>query len=330
MKWKSQATWLVRVLAFTCSVALATPASVEASEARPMVWVTLGTEGGPVIKPDMSQPSNLLIFGKNHWLIDCGDGASERLAAAGFQPPDIDTVIISHLHLDHTGGLQGFIGIRWMQNARTPLTIYGPPGTDDLVKGILQSMGPSEKVGFGIPGLIGKPAAENIKVIIIKDGSEFKKDGVDVKAVRNSHFDAGPGQPQVISTESLSFRFELGAYIIGFTADTGVSEAVTNLLSGSDTIISEVVDLPDVLEAIAGPHSSEPLELQPKLAAHLKEHHLTPQQAGAMADAAGAKRLVFTHISVAKPVDDVATKLVSEAKTKFHGEVVVAHDLDRF
>jgi ribonuclease BN (tRNA processing enzyme) len=96
---------------------------------HPLIWTTLGTQGGPILDAKRSQPANLLVVNGKPWLVDCGDGALERLAAAGYRPLQVKTVFISHLHMDHIGGLQGLIGLRWFGTGKhTLFTIYGPPG----------------------------------------------------------------------------------------------------------------------------------------------------------------------------------------------------------
>jgi ribonuclease BN (tRNA processing enzyme) len=80
---------------------------------HPLSWTTLGTQGGPILNAKRSQPANLLVVDGKPWLVDCGDGALERLAAAGYDPLQVNTAFISHLHMDHIGGLQGLIGLRW-------------------------------------------------------------------------------------------------------------------------------------------------------------------------------------------------------------------------
>ncbi|MFW7348858.1 MAG: hypothetical protein ACODTU_22550 [Pigmentiphaga sp.] len=62
-------------------------AAADARAERPMAWTTLGTAGGPIIHADRSQPANLLTAGQRVWLVDCGDGALERLAARATSPP---------------------------------------------------------------------------------------------------------------------------------------------------------------------------------------------------------------------------------------------------
>ncbi len=294
---------------------------------RPMIWTTLGTAGGPVVHDDRSQPANLLTFGDKRWLVDCGDGCAERLAAKGAQPAAIAAVFISHLHLDHTAGLQGLIGLRWMQSAPGALTIYGPPGTDKLVAGIIASMQPVAAID---PSQRHAALTDTVKVVTLQGGSDLTVDGVRIRAVRNSHFDDPPGHPTDNGTQSLSYRFDVPGYAIGYTGDTGVSEGVAQLFKGAGLIVSEVIDLPGIVANLSGPKSPIPERARPALIEHLKTQHLTPQQAGQIAASAGASRLVLTHLSIAGPTDSIAPALIKQTHETYRGQVAVAHDLDSF
>jgi ribonuclease BN (tRNA processing enzyme) len=312
--------------ALSCGPLSAAPARVAAA-GEPMVWTTLGTAGGPVVHADRSQPANLLTIGGRRWLVDCGDGCLERLAATGAQPGAVDVIFISHLHLDHTAGLQGLIGLRWMQSSPKPLTIYGPPGIDRVVAGLIASMQPVAMIDQGQKHA---PPADTIKVITLEGGSDLTVDGVRVRTVRNSHFDITPGSPADNGTQSLSYRFDVPGYAIGYTGDTGASAAVATLFKGTDLLVSEVIDLPGIITNLSSPQSPIPAAARPALIEHLKTQHLTPEQAGKMAADAGARRLVFTHLSIAGPTVRLAPVLIRKAQTAFRGQVLVAHDLDSF
>ena len=295
---------------------------------HPLSWTTLGTQGGPIPNAQRSQPANLLVAGGKAWLVDCGDGALEQLAAAGYEPSQVNTAFLSHLHLDHIGGLQGLIGLRWFKpGPHSLLTIYGPPGTDAVVAGILQSLGPSLQIERGGGQAVAAPAALT-KVIIVQDGSDLTVDGVRVRAVRNAHFDTAPGHPAADGSQSLSYRFDYQNYAIGYTGDTGPSAAVTQLEKGVNLLVSEVVDLP----AMVALTNATPLPPPARQAVidHMKTQHLTPQKAGQLATAAGAERLVFTHLGIVGTTEAAAPALIQGAHEAFKGAVFVAHDLDKF
>ena len=113
------------VLAVALALATVVPTEgVLAATADPQLsWTTLGTQSGPIPYAERSQLANLLVVKGKPWIVDCGDGAMKRLAAAEFKPAQVDTAFISHLHMDHIGGLQALIGLRWFTGARNMLTI---------------------------------------------------------------------------------------------------------------------------------------------------------------------------------------------------------------
>ena len=305
------------------------PALATAIPSPQLSWITLGTEGGPIPDAERSQPANLLVVDGAPWIVDCGDGAMERLAAAGFKPAQVDIAFISHLHIDHIGGLSALIGLHWL-NARDVLTIYGPPGTDVLVHGIVQSLTPTERIGLGLPMPHATPE-QLTRVVIVEEGSDLKVNGVRVRAVRNSHFDAAPGHPVDDGSQSLSYRYDYKGYGIGYTGDTGPSAAVDRLEQGVDLLVSEVIDLPAMVASIRQvPDATLLPQAKSALIQHFETQHLTPQEAGRMAAGAGVQRLVFTHLSFTGATNAEAPKLISEAHETFKGEVIVAHDLDRF
>ena len=92
----------------------------------------------------------------------------------------------------------------------------------------LQSLEPSVRIGLGVE-LHGSTHEQLTRVVIVKDGSDLNVDGVRVRAVRNSHFDDPPGHPLDDGSQSLSYRFDYEGYGIGYTGDTGPSDAVASL-----------------------------------------------------------------------------------------------------
>lgn len=297
----------------------------------PMSWTTLGTAGGPVLIPSRSQPANLLSFNDEHWLVDCGDGCGEQLAAAGLQPENINNLFITHLHMDHIGGIQGLIGLRWMTHARQVFTIYGPPGTRALVSGLIDSIQPTQRIGLGVAsGKRTQTVAKTVKVVELEYGSRFDLLGVHVSIQRNTHFDDPPGHPLDNGSSSLSYRFEHAGYSIGFTGDTGPDQRLPGFFNGVDLFVSEVIDLPAIAAIINSPNTKLATATREVMIKHLKEHHLSPRQAGALAKEADVSEMVFTHLVIAGPTKQVAPKLIEQARTAFEGPIRVAHDLERF
>jgi ribonuclease BN (tRNA processing enzyme) len=306
----------------------ATEATAEVADAGR--WVTLGTKAGPLPSPTRSQPANLLIAGDANILVDVGDGTAGQLAQLGMPTAAIDAVFISHLHWDHTGGLAALLGLRAQTNAAPGLRIYGPPGTSEMVAGLIASMVPGATAGYGVPGAPRTDLNAMVEVIELRDRDSFEYAGMTVSVRNNTHYSFEPGSDPAERFESLSYRFDLPGRSIVYTGDTGPSAAVEELAEGADLLIAEMMDVDDTLATVRrnSPNLPEPVALG--LNQHLRSHHLLPEDVGEMASNAGVGAVVVTHFAGRERGDPKHFEYLRTIAEHFDGPVVIANDLDEF
>ena len=73
------------------------------------------------------------------FLIDCGASSMIAMRRFGVDPNAISTVFLSHLHGDHFGGLPFFLlDAQFYSKRDEPLTIAGPPGTEDRLRDAME------------------------------------------------------------------------------------------------------------------------------------------------------------------------------------------------
>ena len=77
--------------------------------------------------------AQVLTIGNQIHLIDCGEGTQMQLMRYKVKHQRICNIFISHLHGDHFFGLFGLLSTMHLQQRTSPLTIYGPPGLDELI-----------------------------------------------------------------------------------------------------------------------------------------------------------------------------------------------------
>lgn len=96
----------------------------------------LGT-GAAMPTGDRMQTGLLLQDGDRTLLVDVGSGVLHNLARTEPGYEGVDTVLLTHHHLDHVSDLMPLLKARWLAGAES-LTIVGPSGTEDLVDGLLE------------------------------------------------------------------------------------------------------------------------------------------------------------------------------------------------
>jgi ribonuclease BN (tRNA processing enzyme) len=101
-----------------------------------------------------NQSGYLIEANDRLFLLDCGPTALPAMKRSGFDPARLDTILISHLHGDHFGGIPFFfIEYLYRKPRVDPLTIAGPQGTEERVRQLHGIMYGSGKPSLEFPPL---------------------------------------------------------------------------------------------------------------------------------------------------------------------------------
>jgi ribonuclease BN (tRNA processing enzyme) len=244
--------------------------------------------------PDANGANSGYLFRHDDFtlLVDCGAGVFSKLRALA-QPLDVDAILITHLHADHTTDLIPFshaLTYHYGHHGKRP-ELWGPPG--------------SKRAFASLSGIFGsdQQIAEAFAI------TEYEPDAV---------LGLGPFQirlgavPHYVPTWACDLCAGDGARIT-FGADCGPNDAIVELARGTDLLM---------LEATEGPHAPQP-------GAGSDDDfrgHMSAEEAGELARRAGAKRLLLTHYS-----DELdAAELQAVAQSSFGAEVELASEGARF
>lgn len=98
----------------------------------------LGT-AGTIPLPRRRLSATLVRVGGSLVLLDCGEGTQVALRERGWGLRHLKAIFITHVHADHVLGLPGLLlslGFSG-KGADEPLTIYGPPPLEEVLRGLL-------------------------------------------------------------------------------------------------------------------------------------------------------------------------------------------------
>lgn len=217
---------------------------------------------GSVPGPDSAASSYLIEADGAHVLLDLGSGAlgplQRQIGTAGLT--DLDAVLLSHLHPDHCMDLCGlYIALRYGLRSSRRIPVYGPKGT---AKRMAAAFGMNQTPGMG----------GHLDFISYPD-APFQVGPLTIRVVRVAH----PGPAYAI-------RVEHRGRSLVYSGDTGPAPALVDLARGADVLLCEAAF--DDRDDDGGTNTS----------ANPPDLHLTGHDAGEHAAAAGAGRLIITHV----------------------------------
>lgn len=110
------------IMMLTCA-----PAYAKAGCGEQGVWLQVLGSGGPELN-DGRASSGYLIWreGKARLMIDIGSGSLFRFEQSGASLNDLDGILLSHMHVDHTNDLPALVMASFFTDRNRDLPIYGP------------------------------------------------------------------------------------------------------------------------------------------------------------------------------------------------------------
>lgn len=88
---------------------------------------------------DRAHAAFLYRFGAATLLVDSGEPISGLLDAAGVGCDEIDCIVITHLHMDHVGGLFMLLQGLWLEGRTKPLPVHMPAEGIEPIRAMLRA-----------------------------------------------------------------------------------------------------------------------------------------------------------------------------------------------
>lgn len=301
----------LKILAIVLAASIASAESDAATTcAGTGVQVQVLGSGGPELQDKRASSSYLLWRnGKARVLVDAGGGSALRFGESGAQMADLDAILFTHLHIDHTADFAALVKSSYFEERKQPLPVFGPVGSVDFpsttafvsdlfdpVRGAYRYLGAfirGQDGGYRLQARDVTLGPHDIKEILTRDG-------LTITATKVIHG----------AVPALAFRIEADGRSFAFSGDT----------NGSNGNLERLASHAAVLVA----HNAIPEELR----GPARALHMPPSVIGRIAHAAGVRQLVLSHRMLRTIGHEQETQaLISKS---YEGPIAFADDLDCF
>jgi len=160
---------------------------------------------------------------RTNLLIDCGASSLVAMKQLGIDRNAITTIVITHFHADHFGGIPFFIlDAQFFSKRREPLTIAGPVGLPAWYERVMET---------SFPGSSRAAQKFDLSLVEIAAGTSCEIGGATIGAYQALH---GPADGPC-----LAVRIEAEGRAVAYTGDTEWTSALLPAARDADLFIAE-------------------------------------------------------------------------------------------
>ena len=161
--------------------------------------------------------------GASQLLLDCGASSLIAMRRFGVDPQAIDTVLLSHLHGDHFGGVPFLILDGQFKRRTRPLLVAGPPGVEKRVRDAMEVF---------FPGSTRIERKFETRFVELADRVAVEVGPVHVTGYEVSHASGAP---------PFALRITGEGKIVTYSGDTEWTESLVDAARGADLFIAEAL-----------------------------------------------------------------------------------------
>lgn len=164
-----------------------------------------------------------LVGERTDLLIDCGASSLVAMNRLGIDRNAITTIVVTHFHADHFGGIPFFIlDAQFFSKRRTPLTIVGPVGLEAWYERVMET---------AFPGSSRAAQKFELRLLEIAAGTSLEVEGAKVRAFQALH---GPPDGPCHAV-----RIEAEGRSVAYTGDTEWTPTLIPAAQDADLFIAE-------------------------------------------------------------------------------------------
>lgn len=269
------------------------------------VWLQVLGSGGPELDDGRASTGYLIWHdGKARVLVDMGTGSLLRFEQSGARVNDLDVILFSHFHVDHSNDLPALVMASYFTDRQRDLPVYGPTGNRLMPSAttfVSALFGPTGAFKYLNSYLTGADSYQ-LSAHDVTAGDKTEHEVINDSTYRITAVPVHHGP-----VPALAWRVVIDGKILVFSGDmNNANDTLTRLATQADVLVAHHA-IPEEAGGVA------------------RDLHMPPSVIGQIAGKAGVKQLVLSHrMNRTFGKEAQTTRLIRDNYT---GPMVFAEDL---
>jgi len=274
------------------------------------VWLQVLGSGGPELDDGRASTGYLIWHnGKARLLVDMGSGTMFHFEQSGASVNDLDAILFSHFHVDHSNDLPALVMGSFFSDRNRDLYIFGPSGNNfmpsvtDFVKALFWVDGAFKHLNSYLDGT-------NSYQLLPKDVEASGKKEQQVLSDKNYQLTAVPVHHGVFP--ALAWQVVIADKTIVFSGDmNNDNDTLAHLAMKADILVAHNA-IPEGLTGVA------------------RNLHMPPSVIGQIASRAKVKQLILSHRMKRTLGEEMQQATTSQIRKSYQGPLHFADDMQCF
>lgn len=275
------------------------------------VWLQVLGSGGPELGDGRASSSYLLwVDGHARALVDAGGGSVLNFERSGARFADLEVLLFSHFHVDHSADLPAYVKASYFLDRQTDLPLYGPSGNrlmPDTAHFVTALLGEPDGAFRYLSDFLAAARPDGYRVTshVIDTARHAVQTGYTGPLLRTRAIPVHHGP-----IPALAWRLEVAGKVLVFSGDmNGDYHTLPLLAQGADLLVAHNA-VPEGATGVA------------------RALHMPPSVIGEIAAQAKVRQVVLSHRMLRTLGLEQATR--DHIRQHYPGPVRFANDLDCF
>ena len=239
----------------------------------------------PLPSPGRAEACILVEAGDDIYIFDMGNGSVNNLTQYLLPWPNVQAVLITHMHSDHMADLPDAHLQSWIQGRTEPLKVYGPEGINLVTKGFELAYSADYQYRSDHHGQEMLPmSVAGFSEITITNNELIPNEtpGLEILPFVVDHYPVN---------SAYGFKITYKGRTVVISGDTISDGSVQKYSKDADLLIHSAIFI-DIVERM---RRVAPIPQMDKILFDIQDYHTTIKEAGEIARDANVKHLLIYH-----------------------------------